>query len=75
MYLFIYIYLYTHIHTCSMLSCRCSLAHRLAGTANLCTTKILDFGGLDPSRVLILRGGILRYMGDFPESLSQRIVA
>ena len=43
-------------------------------TADLRTT-ILDFRGFDSSRVLNLRGGILRSIGDFPESLSQRILA
>ena len=34
--------------------------------ANL-PAKILDFRGFDSSRVLILRGGILMSIGDFPE--------
>ena len=38
-------------------------------TANL-RTKILDFRGFDSSRMLTLRGGILRPTGDFPESWS-----
>ena len=42
-------------------------------TANL-HTKILDFGGIDSSIILILWGGILRSIWDFPESLSQRIL-
>ena len=37
-------------------------------------TKILDFGGFDSSRILILRGGIPMSIGDFPESLSQVIL-
>ena len=37
-------------------------------------TKILDFGGFDSSRILILRGGILMSMWNFPESLSQGIL-
>ena len=44
------------------------------GTANL-RSKILDFRGFDSSRVLILRGGIPRPKGVFPESLSQAILA
>ena len=36
-------------------------------------TKILDFGGFDSSMTLVLWGGILTPIGDFPESLSQRI--
>ena len=42
-------------------------------TANL-RTKILDFGGFNSSGTLILRGGILMSMGNFPESLSQGIL-
>ena len=41
-------------------------------TANL-RTKILDFRGLDSSRILSLRGGISRPIGNFRESLSQAI--
>ena len=33
----------------------------------------LDFGGFDSSRILVLRGGILRSAGNFPEILTQRI--
>ena len=42
-------------------------------TANL-RTKILDSRGFDSSTILKLWGGILRSTGDFPESLSQRII-
>ena len=42
-------------------------------TANL-RTKIMDFRGFDASRILILRGGIPRPIGDFPESLSRAIL-
>ena len=38
-------------------------------------TEIMDFGGFDSSRILILRGGILMSIGNFPESLSQAILA
>ena len=41
--------------------------------ANL-RTKILDFGGFDSSRILILRGGIPRPKGNCLESLSQGIL-
>ena len=44
-----------------------------AATANL-RTKILDFRGFDSSRILILRGGTLMSIGNFPESLSQAIL-
>ena len=43
-------------------------------TANL-RTKILDFRGFDSSRILISRGAILMSVGNFPESLSHRILA
>ena len=42
-------------------------------TANLRTT-IMDFRGFHSSLILILRGGILMFIGDFPESLSQAIL-
>ena len=50
-------------------------AHRelTPDTANL-RTKIMDFRGFDSSRILMLRGGIPRPIGDFPESLSQAIL-
>ena len=37
-------------------------------------TNIVDFGGFDSSTILILRGGILMSIGDFPESLSQAML-
>ena len=49
-------------------------ARRLLDTANL-RTKILDFSEFDSSRILILRGGIPRPIGNFPESLSQAILS
>ena len=42
-------------------------------TVNL-RTKILDLRWFDSSRILILRGGILMSIGNFPESLSQAIL-
>ena len=42
-------------------------------TPNL-PTNIVDFWGFDSSVIVILRGGILRYIGNFPESLSQSIL-
>ena len=42
-------------------------------TASL-RTKILDFRGFDSNIFLISRGGIPRPIGNFPESLSQRIL-
>ena len=38
------------------------------------STKILEVGGFDPSRILISRGGILRPAGDFLEMLRRRIL-
>ena len=51
-----------------------SEANWVSSTANL-RTEILDFGGFDSSRVLTPRGGILMSIGNFPESLSRRILA
>ena len=42
-------------------------------TPNL-PTNIVDFRGFDSSTILILRGGILRPIGDFPESSSQAML-
>ena len=42
-------------------------------TPNL-PTNIVDFRGVDSSTILILRGGILMSIGDFPESLSQAML-
>ena len=46
---------------------------KLEGTANL-HTQIMDFRGFDSIIILILRGGILMFIGDFQEILSQRIL-
>ena len=37
-------------------------------TYGLPRTQIVDFRGFDSSTILILRGGIPRPIGDFPES-------
>ena len=42
-------------------------------TPNL-PTNIVDFRGFDSSVLLILRGGILRSIGNFPEILSQAML-
>ena len=42
-------------------------------TANL-PTNIADFRGFDSSIILLLMGGILRPIGNFPESLSQAML-
>ena len=57
----------------------CMLARRpasrgCAGMPNL-RAKILDCRGFDSSTILMLRGGILMSIGEFPESLSQAILA
>ena len=36
--------------------------------------NIMDFKGFDSSNILILRGGILTYIGDFQQDLSQAIL-
>ena len=69
-YVYIYIYIYTYIHICTHWPAR----PRSPGTANL-RTKNLDFRGFDSSIILILRGGILRSVRIFLESLSQQILA
>ena len=46
----------------------------LCDTANLRTIS-LDVRGFDSSGILILRGGIIMSTGNFPESLSQAILA
>ena len=43
-------------------------------TPNL-PTSIMDFRGFDSSIILLLRGGIPRPIGNFPEDLSQAILA
>ena len=43
------------------------------GTAHL-RTNTMDFRGFDSSIILILRGGIPRPIGNFPERLSQAIL-
>ena len=45
----------------------------MALTANL-RTSIMDFRGFDSSIILIMRGGILMSMGNFPESLGQAML-
>ena len=42
-------------------------------TANT-PTNIVDFRGFDSSVILILRGGIPRFIGNFRESLSQAML-
>ena len=42
-------------------------------TANF-RTNIMDFRGFDSSIILIIRGGTLMSIGDFPEDLSQAML-
>ena len=49
------------------------LYNMYAAAANLCNNT-MDFRGFDSSTILILRGGIPRPIGNFPESLSQAIL-
>ena len=67
MFMCIYIYIYTYIHiyppyravTCPTASLR---------------TKIQDFRGFDSSVILIVKCGISRSVGSFPESLNRAIL-
>ena len=68
MYMTDFIYIYSG-HACAHVRVR-----RSPPTASL-LTKILAFRGFDSSRILILRDGIPKPIGDFPEGLSQRILA
>ena len=45
------------------------------GCGQYLRTKTLDCRGFDSSRILITRGGILMSIGNFPEGLSQGILA
>ena len=77
LYTCIYIYIYIYIYITPRIV-RAPHRGRPGGrdlyTASL-RTKILDFGGFDAGRILILRGGIPRPIGNFLESLSQAILA
>ena len=57
----VYIYIYIYIY----------IIH--PSTPNL-PTNVADFRGFDSSIILDLRGGILRPIGDVPESLSQAML-
>ena len=46
----------------------------MSNAATNLRTNIIDSGGFDSSIVLILRGGISRPIGNFPESLSQAVL-
>ena len=77
---YIYIYIYIYIAPGCPHSARGSRARRRPppgrqtwNTPNP-PTKIVDFRGFDSTIILILRGGILRPIGNIPESLSQAIL-
>ena len=48
--------------------------HRFNATTPNLPTNIVDFRGFDSSIILILRVGILRSIGDFPESLTRAML-
>ena len=81
-YIYIYIYvIYIYIYDASSLArgrgegpgLPAKHRHVAPHTANL-RTRILDFGGFDPSRILILRGAVPRPIGNSRESLSKTIL-
>ena len=61
------IYIYIYVYTCKYI---CIQTLTPESTASL-RTKILDLRGSDSSRTFTSRGGILRPVGNLPESLSQ----
>ena len=67
MYMYIYIYIsvcvYIHIYIYIYIYIYTHIS-----------TKILDFGGLDSSRISSLRGGILMSRGNFRKVSSQQIL-
>ena len=69
-YVYIYIYIYIYIYYVYIYIYR----EREEYGQSPYITKILDFGGFDSSRILLLRGGISRPIGILPESSSQAIL-
>ena len=67
-YIYIHTYVYTYTHRAPKLR-----REKMALTPNL-PTNIVDFRGFDSNLILILRGGILRPIGNFTESLSQAML-
>ena len=65
-YIYIYIDIYIYIYIIFGW-------HHLSSATYL-DTKILDFRGFDSSIILIIRGGIPRPIGNFPESLTQAML-
>ena len=88
MYMCIYIYIYIYIITFPASYSSCTIRRVSEGLTYIyiytytcvyiyiyiytCVTKIMDFRGFDSRIILIVRGGILRSVEDFPEMLSQR---
>ena len=70
--MYIYIYIYTFLPG-PRRSGRRAASRTSGGTASL-RTRILDSGGFDSSRILMLRGGALMSKGNSPEVLSRRIL-
>ena len=64
------IYIYIYMHTCVYI-----YIYTYIYSTHHFSTSILDVRGFDSSIILILRGGILTPKGNFPESLSQAILA
>ena len=64
MYTCICSHVYVHIAPC----------HNIIASTPGSPTNIVGFGGFDSSTMLILRGGILMSIGDFPESSSQAML-
>ena len=69
--IYIYMYIYIYIYICPRR--RDVRPRELASTANP-PTNIVDFSGFDSSIILVLRGGIPRSIGNFPESFSQAML-
>ena len=80
MYIYIYRHIYIYIYVCiCMYVCMYVYIYIYIYNTNNTTTanpptNIVGFRGLDSSIILIIRGGILTSIGDFPESLSQAML-
>ena len=72
----IYYILYTilTVHCSSLQASTASALRFLARNTANPPTNIVDFRGFDSSIILILRGGIPRPIGDFPENSSQAML-
>ena len=70
---YIYIFVYTYIYIYGNGGYINSTINSNTYTANR-RSNIMDFRGFDSGVILIVRGGIPRPIGNFPESLSQAIL-